>query len=194
MVVQVVHEAFTLTLGDQGENEISMETIGAPAINGISVKRLRQLNTNLSRDGNNCEFKELGQSIQGIVNESLPDAAVLIVRGGVNTLLQDSNAMVSMLDEFRTMPKDKTKLNIYGKVVNSIARHNNTMADYSQPPDISNGKGTVVNFRDYPTTDKLRTVVSHLLDAPLVGELNHYYDAAKCGIDFHGAMLCNQIR
>jgi len=42
----------------------------------------------------------------------------------------------------------------------------------------------VVHFKDYPTTNKLRVALSELLGspAPLVGELNHYYDASKCGI------------
>ena len=42
----------------------------------------------------------------------------------------------------------------------------------------------MVNFQDYPVTNQLRTVLNKLLNAPapLVGELNHYFNADKCGI------------
>ena len=35
-----------------------------------------------------------------------------------------------MYKELRSMPKDTTYLNSFGKVVNKKARHNNTLADY----------------------------------------------------------------
>ena len=63
------------------------------------------------------------------------------------------------------------------------------MADYSQKPDILNGKGTVVDFKDYDTLGSLRRAIADLLGVPpslLVGELNHYFDLKNCGIRFHG--------
>ena len=63
------------------------------------------------------------------------------------------------------------------------------MADYSQKPDILNGKGTVVDFKEYETLGSLRRAIADLLRVPpssLVGELNHYFDLKNCGIRFHG--------
>ena len=63
------------------------------------------------------------------------------------------------------------------------------MADYSQTPDILNGKGTVVDFKDYETLGSLRRAIADLLCvqlSSLVAELNHYFDLKKCGINFHG--------
>ena len=69
-----------------------------------------------------------------------------------------------------------------------VSQPANTMGDFDQEPDIANGKGTVVNFKDYPYMDKMRRVASAWVDAPfpLVGELNDYYDANTCGIGWHG--------
>ena len=85
------------------------------------------------------------------------------------------------------MPKDATSLS-YGRVVNKHARHNNCMGDFDQAPDIAAGRGTVVNFQDYPHTARLRAELTRLMEAPtpLVGELNHYFDAKTCGIGWHG--------
>ena len=86
------------------------------------------------------------------------------------------------------MPKDSTSLS-YGRVVHKHARHNNCMGDFDQAPNIAAGRGTVVNFQNYPHTARLRAELTRLMNAPtpLVGELNHYFDANKCGIGWHGA-------
>ena len=66
------------------------------------------------------------------------------------------------------------------------ARYNNTIGDESKQSDIQNRKGTVVRFRDYPTTSALRSKLERIVGVPLVGELNHYFDPISCGIDWHG--------
>ena len=73
--------------------------------------------------------------------------------------------------------------------MNKSARHNNCMGDFDQAPNIAAGRGTVVKFQDYPHTARLRAELTRLMNAPtpLVGELNHYFDANKCGIGWHGA-------
>eukprot|EP00966_Prymnesium_polylepis_P298505 6898154-Prymnesium_polylepis.1 len=115
----------------------------------------------------------------------MPEAKVLVIPNGVQSLLEGAPAS-AMLAEVKAMPKDKTSL-MYGRVVNKHARHNNCMGDYTQRPDIANGKGTVVNLHDYPITKALRDkLATSLCTGTLVGELNHYFDSAKCGIGWHG--------
>ena len=176
------NEAYTLTFGDCAENERGMQIIGKSASKGMSVAQLKELATKLASLGIECELIDLRQLLP---EEDTTDAAVLVLRNGVDGLLNGGEDAV--YKELRSMPKDKTYLNQFGKVVNKHARHNNTMSNYHQEPDIANGKGTVVDFKDYPMTAKLRDAIADLISYPsLVGELNHYFDADKGSINYHG--------
>lgn len=180
MFLQPMAAAYTLTYGDRAENETGMQIIGESASRGISVQGLQVLHQRLHQLNIETEMISLSGKHQ-------PEASVLIIRDGVNSLLHPIESPSNMmLRELNRMPKDTTSL-MYGKVVKKHARHNNCMADYDQPPDIKNGKGTVVNFKDYPVTKQLRDKLCELLgQKSLVGELNHYFDSQKCGIGWHG--------
>ena len=171
--------AFTVTFGDRAENEYGMQMIGTPAASGLSVASLQEI---ASTFGSASKLIDLAPLLDG-TGRTPPEAAVLVVKGGVD-LLGDSEVILS---ELHAMPKDVTSLS-YGRVVNKHARHNNCIGDFYQEPDIPAGRGTVVNFQDYPHTNALRNKLTHLMNAPtpLVGELNHYFDANKCGIGYHG--------
>ena len=175
------NDAFTVTFGDRAENHAGMQMIGHAAAQGVSVEKLRSIKRHLDVRGIPCELIDLGQLVQ----HAVPEAAVLVIPGGVNALLGMAEAKV--LAELRTMPKDSQMFS-RGKVMNKKCRHNNTMGDFDQAPDIANKKGTVVNFKDYPATTSLRNELTKLLGVPaaLVGELNHYYDSERCGIGWHG--------
>ena len=178
------NEAYTLTFGDRAENQKGMEIIGNCASKGLSVAELRGIEARLTTLGIVCRLISLDQLAP---HQITAESAVLVIRDGVSGLVKDSKGEDVMYKELRSMPKDKTYLNSYGNVVNNKARHNNTMADYNQEPDIPAGKGTVLNFKDYPMTGKLRDAIANLISYPsLVGELNHYYDAEKCSIGWHG--------
>ena len=180
----ICNEAYTVTFGDCAENEKGMQIIGKAVQMGLTVDQLVATQKKLMEMGMECRLISLGQLLPGV---STPDAAVLVILCGVNGLLKESRGEEMVYKELRSMPKDKTYRNRYGNVVNKHARHNNTMANYHQEPDIERGKGTVVNFNDYPVTGQLRNAIAELVAVPhLVGELNHYFDASKCGIDYHG--------
>ena len=178
-------EAYTVTFGDRAENVVGMQMIGTAAANGIAVPCLRRIAHSLRDRDIACKIVPLQPLLQTVIERDIPEAAVLVVPGGVNALLDDTYAEAALVQELQSMPKDTTTLS-YGKVRNKRARHNNTMADFHQEPDIARGKGTVVHMREYPTTDQLRRIVSEMVGAPLVGELNHYFDSTTCGIGFHG--------
>ena len=177
----MANEAYTLTFGNRAENEYGMQMIGTPAANGLSVA---QLNLIASEFGPAAKLIDLMPLLDG-TGLAASEAAVLVVKGGVGLLLGDGQAVLS---ELCAMPKDDKSLS-YGRVVNKHARHNNCMGDFDQAPNIAAGRGTVVNFQDYPHTARLRAELTRLMNAPtpLVGELNHYFDAKKCGIGWHGA-------
>ena len=176
-------EAYTVTFGDRAENNAGMQMIGTAAAHGVTVASLHQIAQSLTGKGMACKVVSLAPLLQD--HTEIPDAAILVMPGGVNALLADPTAQATLLAELQSMPKDTTTKS-YGKVRNKHARHNNTMGDFRQEPDIANGKGTVVQLSEYPTTDKLRGIVSGMVDAPLVGELNHYFDSTTCGIGFNG--------
>ena len=177
---------YTLTLGDVAENGPTMEKIGKLADKGMSVESLRQLHDRFLDQKVPCKLVDLAILLEGYTKETVPEAALLVV--GLNEMMEDSNAEDALVEEVSKMPTDKTHLDDYGRgVVHSKSRYNNTIDDRDQAPDIAKGKGTVVNFKDYPMADKLRRLVTALLDTTkLCGELNHYFDPAKCGISWHG--------
>ena len=186
--------ALTVTFGDRAENEAGMQMVGTRADSGVQPDQLRACKERLEGEGIACELKDLGALLKDTaerVHERVHDEAlVLVIRRGVDALLGDSEGEAKAREELLSMPKDSTSL-MYGQVRNKHARHNNTMADpplAPQEPDITNGKGTVVSFEDYPVMDRLRREVGALVTAPtpLVGELNDYFDARTCGIGFHG--------
>ena len=171
-------EAYTVTFGDRAENEYGMQMIGTPAAHGLSVARLEEI---ASEFGTAAKIIDLVPLLDG-TDLTASEAAVLVVKGGVGLLLGGCQPILS---ELRAMPKDKTSFS-YGRVVNKHARHNNCMGDFDQAPDIAAGRGTVVNFQNYPHIARLRAELSRLMGAQLVAELNHYFNAKKCGIGFHG--------
>jgi len=180
----VVHEneAFTLTFGDRAENHVGMQMIGNASAGGLSLEKLHSIQEELNSAGVQCVMIDLGQ----LVDEDAPEASVLVIPNGVCALLSVEEGSEEILAELRRMPKDYQMYD-YGQVKPRYCRHNNTMADFDQDPDIANKMGTVVNFEDYPVTRQLRLKLATLLGVPpLVGELNHYYVADKCGIGFHG--------
>jgi len=175
------NEAYTVTFGDRAENEVGMQIIGTAASTGLSVAALHAIAAELR----GSEVINLTTLLGGCAFPRVPEAAVLVVRGGVATLLGPA-AESAICAELHRMPKDTTSLYM-GAVKNKRARHNNCIADYEQAPDIANGRGTVVRFGDYPHVDALRTALTQRMRSPpLVGELNHYFNANTCGIRWHG--------
>ncbi|KAI9364985.1 hypothetical protein DFJ73DRAFT_808884 [Zopfochytrium polystomum] len=78
---------------------------------------------------------------------------------------------------------------MYGRVVNKHARWNLCFDAVAQEPDYEAGKGRIVAMRDVPLLQQLHAAVEGLLPPKTAGmkvESNYYYDAAKCGIGFHG--------
>lgn len=164
--------------------------IGQDAGKGVSVEHLVECKKSLDLMGIPSYIYDLGELVEGVVDvNKIEPAAVLVVKGGVSHFLKDmgEDAEAKVLSELESMPKDTTSFS-YGQVRNKHARHNNTIGDFDQQPDIANRKGTVVNFKDYPHVDRMRRIAGAWVDAPfpLVGELNDYFDADKCGIGWHG--------
>ena len=184
------HFAFTITLGDQGENHVGMEKIGSEAEAGISYLQLLGIYNQIKDTPNQAvEFYDLKQLLPDTKRHLCDPAAIMVIRSGVNYLLDTPNGDAHVLRELKSMSYDKTVFNAKkNKVTQKHARWNNTIDDEASEPDIENGKGTVVSFHEFPFIAQLRHRVREVfgIQHPLVGEVNYYYNAFKCAIMYHG--------
>ena len=130
---QHFNETFTVTLGDGAENEKGMEIIGTPAETGLSVAQLRDVERRCMASGYKCDWYDLGQ----LIGVPAPEAAVLVIRGGINASCGD-DAHSKLFGELKRMPKDKLgrMKNDSGDWVvhNKHARHNSALPHQSFNP------------------------------------------------------------
>ena len=123
--------------------------------------------------------------------ESLPKAeaaVLLVIRGGVNFLLQSPSGADDLLVEQQALTTDK-KAYMRGRVVNKLARHNLCFSDEAQEPDYEVGQGRVISFDTVPLLQTIRRRLPDFFgeqSRDLQCEGNYYYDITKCGIGFHG--------
>jgi hypothetical protein len=184
------HETFSITFGDQAENHVGMEKIGVGATCGFTTAEIDAAMVKLAAAAHKVEKHQLRDLLpedEQKLHADGTDATVLIVRGGIDSLLGEG-AAADLLREIKATPKD-TKAKMYGRVVNKTARWNNCISDFAQEPDYENKKGTVIDFKSLPRLSALRRTLplwfGKKADA-LQAETNYYYDIRTCGIGFHG--------
>jgi hypothetical protein len=184
----------TLTFGDRAENHRGMQILGDAAPDGFTVAELREAAARFEAAGARSELIDLAP-LAG--RAGVPEAAVLVVRGGVEALLggaadgrpADGRPAAERLAAEHWALAHDTRALMYGRVVNKKARHNLCFAEAGQEPDYAAGLGRVVAFTDVPETEAVRAALPAFFGAKaagLLGEGNYYYDLAKCGIGYHG--------
>lgn len=175
----------TITFGDQAENHVGMQMIGAPAQRGYSTEDLQRIKTNIDNLGYVTEYHNLNE----LTNQPTENASVLVIRNGVNMLLSNSQYTIdNLFDEQRNLEWDK-KAFMYGRVVNKTARYNLCYGEDNQEPDYENSKGRIISWNDIPCTRHIKIHLSTYfgeLSQNLVAEGNMYYNNTKCGIGWHG--------
>ncbi|BCS82804.1 hypothetical protein QLL95_gp0315 [Cotonvirus japonicus] len=178
---------FTITFGDQAENHVGMQKIGSCCNSGLSLEDFFAIRKCLSKREINCEIIDLNHVIQKIGIYPDEEAYLLIIRNGVNLLLEDEDANNNLFDELSNLSWD-TKALMYGRVVNKNARYNLCFNDVGQKPNYELGQGTITAFKKVPLLSQLRECMINLITPinTLVAEGNYYYDTTKCGIGFHG--------
>lgn len=189
--VNSIHETITLTFGDCAENHKNMQKIGEPSKSGFSKKELDEAKKYFEDRGVVCEMVDLKSLLQqSEVKCTLTDAYLLIIRGGVNSLLHDTDRNADDLFNEHSQLKWDSKAFMYGRVVNKKARHNLCYSDFEQTADYENKKGTVISFNSVPILrnirDKLHTVMGSEKAHKLQCEGNRYYDIRSTYIGFHG--------
>lgn len=203
----VAHGTYTITFGDIAENGIRMEQIGTNTERGITVAELDTAARAFKEKGADVELIDITQAVTEdeleeirstttikkpklpkTMNDKSIEAKLLIVRNGADIILGDGGAD-KLLSEQVQIAYDRQKI-WYGKITNSLARHNVCFADYDQVINLEEKKGTVVDFRHLEGLSAFRAALSEYIpileEVDLKGEGNHYYDTGKCGIGWHG--------
>jgi len=182
----------TITFGEQGENDPGMETLGKGlAQEGFSVEDLRGMKTVFDEAGYKTQLINLNAFIRDQEYRALADeqADILIIRNGVEALLENDDATADMLfDELVALDWD-SRAKQRGRVVNKNARHNLMFANEAQEPDYEAGKGRIVPFSAVPLLASVDQQLPEYFGSKakgLVAEGNLYYNVRVCGIGPHG--------
>ena len=187
------NSAITITWGDQAENHANMQKIGKMADCGFSMLDLRLAMKRFEEVHCECQLVQLDLKVDGLMKTEMKDAGVLIVRNGINTILQNVSDHKydrdGMYNELLGLEWDK-KAKMYGRVVNKKARWNLCFDEQPQEPDYVEGRGRVVAYDAIPITNAVRNrlhlYITSVDSSTIVGEGNYYYDTSKCYIGYHG--------
>lgn len=192
---QPLQWTITITFGEVAENHVRMQKIGEMRERGFLSTDLYKGYCEFTKRGYKCELIDLREALPKEQRPFADFATVLVVRGGVQALLGDKYTIFDLLKEQRAFQEEGNEVKVdtqaimYNQVCNKRARHNLCFAEESQAPDLKQGKGTVVSFKDIPVTstirDNLPMFVGDIAQG-LMAEGNYYYNIKDCGIGFHG--------
>ncbi len=184
------NSVITLTFGDMAENHVGMEQIGkiVEEGEGFNLNDLKQIKNTFKT--NKPKIYKLHQLNKELKELNLPEAYVLIIPNGIETILnQESEYTLENLSAEQTKLNWDVKAFMYGRVVNKSARYNLCFDTKGHSPDYENGKGRVISYNKIPVTKVLIDNMEKYFGAKgknLKGEGNYYYDKTKCGIGYHG--------
>ena len=184
-------KTFTLTFGDQGENHAGMQKIGSLIDKGFTIEEILKTKEKFDKKGYKTEYYRLNDLLSKQVNDDndIEEAGIVVVRNGLNMLLDDREDGSDLFFNEQDKLKKDTKALMRGRVVNKHARYNLCFSDFSQSSDFEKGKGTVLNFKDVSLLNKVRDNISKYFGSKgqnLIAEGNYYYDPSVCGIGYHG--------
>jgi len=182
-------EVITLTWGDMAENGVGMQQLGKlrDAGGGFTVEDLEKISKQF---GDAAVLYRLNDPS----NPEQSDAAVLVIRGGVDLFGsfveggEVNGTHERMFTEQKQVQYDKKAL-MRGQVKNKKARWNMCIDDEAQEPDYAAGKGTIVKKSDLPVTMSIVDQFASIFGEKaygLKGEGNYYYNIDDCGIGYHG--------
>ena len=180
----------TVTFGDCAQSHYTMQLLGHKADAGLSYEDLNNAKHKFELHGVKCEMFNLAeQSKIADLHMSKP-AYVLVIRSGINHLLQRLDQRSSDVKvELAKLKPDKKLITPFGYVKNKRARHNVCItADTSQEPKYSEGKGRIVNYKDVPLTSYIQSQLPHYFEIPnidLKAVVDYYFNTKTCGIRYH---------
>lgn len=190
----------TLTAGEQSENHVGMQKYGdGVAEEGFTLSELKKIKQKFEAIGCECIYKKLNSYLTDAEKKDTEDAAVLIIRKGIDQLLSHGSMILEdkqkptsddMFQEHVDLNWDRKYYDTRrSKVLNKHARYNLCYAETGHKPDYENKKGRVVSYDDIPITKYvLKKFEKYFGDkgSDIQLEGNKYYDITKCGIGYHG--------
>ena len=156
-------QTFTITLGDQAENHVGMQKLGNLASEGFNYDDLISIKKFFDGKGVQTSLINLCDCLNELNNYVMNDAYILILKNGVNYLLNNKSNDEDLFNELNSLEWDQKCL-MYGRIVHKKARHNLCFADESQEPDYENGKGRIVAYDDVPLLKKIKNNWKKLSD------------------------------
>lgn len=182
----------TLTFGDMAENHVGMEQIGQMVDEGqgFNLEDLKEIKKIFTKLKAKTKIYKLHNFHKELKNMDLPEAYVLVISNGINTILNDLEKYNSeeLANEQANLNWDK-KAFMYGRVVNKNARYNLCFDNTGHSPNYEEGKGRVIAYNKIPITKLIYNNMEKYFGQKgknLKCEGNYYYDKDKCGIRFHG--------
>ena len=194
-------ETMTITFGEQSVGHAGMQVHGDGLLpDGITLEELREAQQKFHSRGAVTELIELNSLLPAEVGAQ--EAAILIVRGGIQVLLDAwcktndqrprCTTVPALYKEQRSLEWDK-QAKMRGEVKTKRARYNLAYGDKAVEPNYVENISRVVAFKDIPITRILREMLPSFLGRKARGlhaEGNYYYKAQKKGdkrgIGFHG--------
>lgn len=187
-ITNIKNVAVCITAGEQSENHVGMKINGKGiAKSGFSIEDLIQYKALLEEKMIVSEYYRLDNMLEGDDKEDVEPAALLIIRNGINQLL-DETADNMLLEQLKLDWDKKYWDNRRQRVLNKSAIYNLCYGNQNQAPDYDNKQGRIVAYKELPILSKWRDVVGNIFGEKaknLEMEGNLYYDE-KCGIGFHG--------
>lgn len=193
--------AICLTAGERAENHVGMQMIGSKSIsdNGFSISDLgnfllkfQSLQPDLKYvyislvQSLNLTYEDINRFPELTTTPMFYPVAILIIRNGLNILMNDNNYAKNMFDQLNCLQwDDKYYDTRRSKVLNKIARHNLVFDDISQEPDYEDKKGKIYAYNEIPLLNQYRNKLEEVLgvsDLAIGG--NNYYDVTRTGIGF----------
>lgn len=176
---------YTLTFGEQAENHVGMQKIGAISDDGFDINDLEEIYDQVTEDGFDCEYYDLTELLPDDALDECDPAAVLVIYNGCELFGVYADELMEEQDDITY----DSKAFMYGRVVNKKARHNVCFSEEAQEPDYENKKGRIVSYSDVPLLNTIREALPERFGEKATDmkvEGNYYYNTAVCGIGYHG--------
>lgn len=182
---------YALTFGEQSEIRAGGEKHGNGLVDkGFDVDELSNVLSN-ELMGPLSQLELLHKRLPvGEQDKPEHQAAVLLIKGGVNAMMGDSGYADRLLAEQNQTEYDKMYYDArFKKTLNLRARHNTVFGEVGRIHTDDYKVSSVISWQDVPLLSAFRQKLPTFFGPKAVnlqGEGNHYYDQRKCGIGFHG--------
>ena len=203
--VKDFHGTVTLTYGEVAESHVGMQKIGKMSTTGFSYEDLLSTQqkfkklgcktilihlNNFLPDTKNITDTEERKQLETAKTDKTYQAYVLVIRDGLEKLLDIKNAKTHLLSEMLFYKWDSKLYNERRNIVqNKNARHNLNFDKIGQISNFEEGKGTTIAFKDVPILSLTKNRLTDMFGEKakiLKCEGNKYYDSKNTGIGYHG--------